>query len=143
MRLDVSCILSCRKTLACPPVSLPLNTTGRGMPAPRFGPRKCTWLSLHVGQVRESDPWLAEVIQLLARTQQHQVHSALHRVPAGKTRDVALDAECAERAFRVRLGAILVDGLRELTDVRPLLIERRSASRFGGVHVVPGEDQAL
>src|SRR5690242_1390515 len=64
-------------------------------------------------QVGEVDPRLAQVIQVLTRTQHHEINSALHRVATRESRDVALHAKRPERPFCIGLCAVGIDGVGE------------------------------
>ena len=66
------------------------------------------------GQVREVDPRLTQVIQVLSRAQQREVDSALDRMPTVQTCQVAFDTESIQRSVGLRLSAIWVDALRKL-----------------------------
>src|SRR6476620_1863766 len=54
-------------------------------------------------QVREVDPRLAQVIQLLTRTQRHEINPALDGVTPGESRDIALHAERPEGPLGIGL----------------------------------------
>jgi hypothetical protein len=71
---------------------------------------------VHRRQMGEIYPRLTEVEQVLSRTQQREVDSALHRVSTVQTRHVALDTKSIECPFGLRPSTIRVDALGKLTN---------------------------